>query len=1517
MTPFTNNEANAKAAGVYIGAYHFAHPTTPPSARGGLLLELSPGSYIKADGKSLMPMLDFEVGNTPYGASSRSDWVNQWCLAVSNRAAAAGITIKPVVYCSSSGRNQWFTSTVTNWIPWIAEWHSTPDPQTGAPSPTSPWSTWVVWQDTNTDALPGVGIVDGDVFNGTAAQLVSTLVITNSIVVTSTPPVIAGLGLYDLGTAGTNRLNNTHGVRLFCKVDVSKDGTLAGATDGNTNAFLWTPGNGKVTLGSSMSLVGADWFSNQVIAVINTNGGYYPARWLGNVNGASGIWTNLPAANGAAGTNGYWKATSLAVAADSTDWWLAGYTSGGTQNAMLRYKYSSASATSINLPSSGHANSYFWAAADVGEFAGTAEYDGSGFPGGGSVNGVKYLANPSTWLGPPEAGGGTTVSTAYTCIAEAISGDGNVAGGADKNGVPNNQALYWDANGNVSRVPWVLISGTTYADWMEVHSLNKDGTIMGGVYYTNPPTDSDYEAFVYYVNSNSVVKVSALLAASGANTNGWTFKDVTALSDDGNTLVGWGITNGQRHAWIALRLIIGSVAVTNVTCNGSANGSITVAAFGGGGALQYSKDNGASWQTNNPTFTGLASGSYTVKVRDTNAYTASYSNNPVTITQPTAVTISAVTSNNVTCNGGNDGSITVSASGGTGTLQYSKDNGATWQTNNPTFTGLASGSYPVKVRDANLCTATYGAVPISQPTAVTISAVSSNNVTCNGGNNGSITVAASGGTGALQYSKDNGTTWQTNNATFTGLVSGSYTVKVRDANLCTATYGAVPISQPTAVTISAVTSNNVTCNGGNNGSITVAASGGTGALQYSKDNGTTWQTNNATFTGLVSGSYTVKVRDANLCTATYGAVPISQPTAVTISAVTSNNVTCNGGSDASITVTASGGTGTLQYSRDNGVSWQTNNPTFTGLASGSYTVKVRDANLCTATYGAVPISQPTAVTISAVTSNNVTCNGGSDGSITVTASGGTGTLQYSRDNGVSWQTNNPTFTGLASGSYTVKVQDANLCTATYGAVPISQPTAVTISAVTSNNVTCNGGSDGSITVTASGGTGTLQYSRDNGVSWQTNNPTFTGLASGSYTVKVQDANLCTATYGAVPISQPTAVTISAVTSNNVTCNGGSDGSITVTASGGTGTLQYSRDNGVSWQTNNPTFTGLASGSYTVKVQDANLCTATYGAVPISQPTAVTISAVTSNNVTCNGGSDGSITVTASGGTGTLQYSRDNGVSWQTNNPTFTGLASGSYTVKVQDANLCTATYGAVPISQPTAVTISAVTSNNVTCNGGSDGSITVTASGGTGTLQYSRDNGVSWQTNNPTFTGLASGSYIVEVHDASGCTAIYGSNPVTLTQPAVLSASAAPDTTISLGASYSLNGSASGGNGGYAYGWSPDAGLSSTNIANPTASPTNTTLYTLTVTDALGCAAQAQVNVMVTLSPTLGITLSGTDLVLSWPALAAYADFSLQENSDVATTNWTAVTNTPVNDGTSITVTLPVPSSNQFYRLIK
>jgi GH25 family lysozyme M1 (1,4-beta-N-acetylmuramidase) len=184
---FTANQNNGKNAGVYMGAYHFAHPELNTPAAEAAYFWNEAGSYIKADGQTLMPMIDIEAnafsGNV--GASSISDWINQWCNAVVNDAASAGVKVKPVIYVSACNAGH-FNSTVAQWYPWIADWNGASS-QSGTPwsvcSGDDVWGTWVVWQYADNASVSGIsGSVDADVFNGSTSGLVSTLVPTSTSV---------------------------------------------------------------------------------------------------------------------------------------------------------------------------------------------------------------------------------------------------------------------------------------------------------------------------------------------------------------------------------------------------------------------------------------------------------------------------------------------------------------------------------------------------------------------------------------------------------------------------------------------------------------------------------------------------------------------------------------------------------------------------------------------------------------------------------------------------------------------------------------------------------------------------------------------------------------------------------------------------------------------------------------------------------------------------------------------------------------------------------------------------------------------------------------------------------------------------------------------------------------------------------------------------------------------------------------------------------------------------------------
>ncbi|MCW3115118.1 MAG: hypothetical protein JWR18_3514, partial [Segetibacter sp.] len=439
------------------------------------------------------------------------------------------------------------------------------------------------------------------------------------------------------------------------------------------------------------------------------------------------------------------------------------------------------------------------------------------------------------------------------------------------------------------------------------------------------------------------------------------------------------------------------------------------------------------------------------------------------------------------CFGESNGSVVINASGGT--PPYSGTG---------TFSNLAAGTYPYTVTDANGLTKS-GTYTIGQPVAPLATSETHAEVSCFNGNDGSGSVTASGGTAPYTYSwSPTGGT----DASATGLAAGTYTVTVTDNNKCTTTQTVI-IGQPAALSASE-THVDVMCFNGNNGSGTVTASGGTAPYTYSwSPSGGT----DASATGLAAGTYTVTVTDNNKCTTTQTVI-IGQPAAALTASETHVDVNCFGGT-TSATVNVTGGTAPYTYSWSQSAG---TDASATGLAAGTYTVTVTDANKCTATQTVV-ITQPNAALFVSETHTNVTCFGGNNGTAAVSVSGGTGPYSYS------WSPSGgtgATATGLAAGTYTVTITDKNACTATK-TLTITQPYAIIITG-TQTDISCYGGKTGSATVNITGGTGPYTYlwSPSGGAA-----ATASGLAAGAYTVTVTDAKGCAATKS-FTITQPSA-----------------------------------------------------------------------------------------------------------------------------------------------------------------------------------------------------------------------------------------------------------------------------------------------------------------------------------------------------------------------------------------------------------
>ncbi|MCB0640801.1 MAG: hypothetical protein KDC44_04140, partial [Phaeodactylibacter sp.] len=366
---------------------------------------------------------------------------------------------------------------------------------------------------------------------------------------------------------------------------------------------------------------------------------------------------------------------------------------------------------------------------------------------------------------------------------------------------------------------------------------------------------------------------------------------------------------------------------------------------------------------------------------------------------------------------------------------------------------------------------------------------------------------------------------------------------------------------------------------------------------------------------------------------------------------------CAGEDDGSVSVEVLSGPAPYTYMWSSG----DNTASVSGLSPGTYGVTVGDGNGCTAT-ASVEVTGSTPISIDDVSWTNPSCAGGSDGSIDLTVSGGNNGLTYDWDNGAQ-DTQDPN--GLSAGTYTVIIMDGNDCSVMQQ-VTLTDPPALEVDITDVVNADCAGAETGEATANASGGTPPYTISWSNGQS-ESNVTSLTAieLHAGDHIVSVTDANGCEVTQG-VAITDPNGLVVNMENVVAVLCHGTNTGKATATADLGTPPYEYDFDY------NGPGFGDsqyqnmLPAGLHKVRVRDANGCIAeTFFSV--DEPDPLVFMEWSISDETCDGASDGSITVLAQGGT--TPYT----ITWlgigQMGN-TASGLAPGIYTVRVQDGNGC-------------------------------------------------------------------------------------------------------------------------------------------------------------------------------------------------------------------------------------------------------
>lgn len=700
-----------------------------------------------------------------------------------------------------------------------------------------------------------------------------------------------------------------------------------------------------------------------------------------------------------------------------------------------------------------------------------------------------------------------------------------------------------------------------------------------------------------------------------------------------------GCSSVQSYSITQPSEIQATATITSPLCYGASNGSIQLSITGGTPGYVVNWSNGSSGTY----IQNLSAATYTCTVIDAKSCTKVFS---FEVSQPESLSVD-ITTNTPFCYNSSTGGIQVLASGGTPpyTFWWSPSN---YVGNN--LTNLPAGNYSVTVVDSRGCSKAAN-VQLLNPMPIQLS-FSSTNPTCYGFNNGSATVQVSGGTAPFFY------IWSPyggNQPTASNLVAGNYSVSVYDANGCSSV-GMVSLTQPSPLAVQVNWVNHVSCYDGNDGSASIALSGGTAPYSYQ------WSPlggNASLATGLSAGNYVVSVSDQNGCMQVQNIV-ISQPAMPLTVNMMVQHVSCFGQNNGSVSANVTGGSPPYTFV------WNPPNlnvGTLLNVSNGTYQLTVTDSKGCTSTAQA-QVNAPQEIQIQSSSSPSI-C-GTNTGSINVQVTGGNPPYTYY------WLPGNYTsqnIINLGAGVYQLTVTDASNCTKV-AVVNVNDIGAPTITLSNIKHVSCFGGNDGSLTVTVTGGAEPYQFM------WSPyggNNSTANGLSAGIFSISVLDANGCVASFVAPEITQPPAIQIfSSVT--DVTCNGTSNGQASVQVLGGTPPYQYL------WQPGNytlPTIINLTQGTYYLTVTDNNGCTETHF-ITVNQPLNLQVSLTSLKHVSCYNGSDGSAHIQVTGGTPPYNYL------WSPSNYTgnyIQNLSAGTHTVYITDANGCATSY-TITITQP-------------------------------------------------------------------------------------------------------------------------------------------------------------------------------------------------------------------------------------------
>lgn len=693
------------------------------------------------------------------------------------------------------------------------------------------------------------------------------------------------------------------------------------------------------------------------------------------------------------------------------------------------------------------------------------------------------------------------------------------------------------------------------------------------------------------------------------------------------------------------------------------------------------------------------------------------------------------------------------------------------------------------------------------------------NVNCFGQATGAIDLQVQGGSGNFSYKWSNNATTQD----ISGLAAGAYTVTVTDMNSSQTVMGTFNVTQPAAALAVQSQVQNTNCAGPASGAIQLTVSGGTAPYTYD------WSgslTDNVTMqSNLAAGQYSVTITDAKACTLNSGAITVGQNSTIQVTSIIPVNI--DNGNDGAVNLTATGGTGNFTYKWTGPNNFTSTQQNLSGLATtGEYCVTITDATGCTAT-SCVTVRQKLKISQELIAR---ACAGTANGGITLTVTGGQPNYTFLWNNSATTQN----LTNIPAGTYNVTITD-NLGSTVTGSYVVSEFAAITLTSNVLPSIGM-GSSNGSIQLNISGGNAPYQIMWSNGAT----TPTISNLAPGEYCVTVTDNNNCpkNACYN-VPL-QSIPLSFSNVLTTNLTCNGSSNGAVSFQIQGGAPPYNIVFNDNFTISNNMGMVNrgGLVGGSISFIITD-NTGTSISGTAEIGQPAPITITDIDVVHDSEESGCTGRIAVTIQGGTSpyTVQWNAPNtGTGTQIIN-----LCEGLFVPTIRDANGCIQTLAGVEVNT---FKVNA-TIDKATCPQESNAAISLNVLGGAMPYQYSWRNANNQEIGTAKdLVNVAPGVYTLRIKEASGNE---------LVRQYVVESESNLDASVDVISDYNgadiscvnakdgiLQAIGLNGEGVYQYNWKKGTASAGT---GPVVTGVDAGVYTVEVTDEIGCKVSKQVEV--------------------------------------------------------------------------